>query len=47
VTGVLLAITIIGLPLAVPNFKMTGLAFAPFGRDIVPVDSITFAGSGA
>jgi len=40
VTGVLLAITIIGLPLAVANFKMIPIAFAPFGREIVPVDSV-------
>jgi uncharacterized membrane protein YccF (DUF307 family) len=39
VTGVLLAITIIGLPLALANFKMIPLALAPFGRQIVPVDS--------
>ena len=36
VTGVLLAITIIGIPLAIANFKMIGIAFAPFGREIVP-----------
>jgi uncharacterized membrane protein YccF (DUF307 family) len=38
VTGVLLAITIIGFPLALANFKMIPLALAPFGREIVPVD---------
>lgn len=38
VTGVLLAITIIGLPLAVANFKMIGVALMPFGRQIVPVE---------
>lgn len=37
VTGVLQAITIIGLPLAAANFKMIPIAFAPFGREIVPV----------
>ena len=36
-TGVLLAITIIGLPLAAVNFKMIPLTFTPFGREIVPV----------
>jgi uncharacterized membrane protein YccF (DUF307 family) len=35
VTGVLLAITIIGLPLALANFKMIPLALTPFGRKIV------------
>ncbi len=38
VTGILLAITIIGIPLALANFKMIPLAFAPFGRTIVPVE---------
>jgi len=38
ITGVLLAITIVGLPLALANFKMIPMAFAPFGRTIVPVD---------
>lgn len=38
ITGVLLAITIIGLPLALANFKMIPLALAPFGRKIVPVE---------
>ncbi len=45
VTGVLLAITIIGLPLAVANFKMIPLALTPFGRAIVRVDRSTYAGS--
>ena len=35
VTGVLLAITIIGIPLAVGNFKQIPMALAPFGREIV------------
>ena len=38
VTGLLLAITIIGLPLAVANFKMIGLALTPFGREIIAVE---------
>jgi uncharacterized membrane protein YccF (DUF307 family) len=40
VTGVLLAITIIGLPLAAANFKMIPISLAPFGRVIVPADDI-------
>jgi uncharacterized membrane protein YccF (DUF307 family) len=36
VTGVLLAITIIGLPLAAANFKMIPISLVPFGRVIVP-----------
>ena len=35
VTGVVLFITIIGIPLAVGNFKQIPLALAPFGREIV------------
>jgi uncharacterized membrane protein YccF (DUF307 family) len=46
VTGVLLAITIIGVPLAIANFKMIVLSLAPFGREIVPVDRTANAGSG-
>ncbi|MGH9229729.1 MAG: YccF domain-containing protein [Acidimicrobiales bacterium] len=33
--GVLLCLTIIGIPLGVGNFKLIPLALAPFGRDIV------------
>lgn len=41
ITGVLLACTIIGIPFAVATFKMIPLAFAPFGKQIVPIDSVT------
>jgi len=41
ITGVLLAITIIGIPLAIGNFKMIPISFTPFGREIVPVDRRT------
>jgi uncharacterized membrane protein YccF (DUF307 family) len=44
VTGVLLAITIIGLPLAFANFKMIPIALAPFGKEIVPVDDVGVVG---
>jgi uncharacterized membrane protein YccF (DUF307 family) len=43
VTGVLQAITIIGLPLAVANFKMIPIAFSPFGREIVHVNQARYA----
>lgn len=33
--GILLAITIIGLPFAKQHFKFMALAFAPFGKEIV------------
>jgi uncharacterized membrane protein YccF (DUF307 family) len=35
ITGVALAITIIGIPLAVANFKLVPVALWPFGREIV------------
>jgi uncharacterized membrane protein YccF (DUF307 family) len=35
VTGFLLCLTIIGIPMGIANFKMTALAFAPFGREVV------------
>jgi uncharacterized membrane protein YccF (DUF307 family) len=34
-TGVLLCITIIGIPLGVANFKLIPLAIAPFGKTLV------------
>jgi uncharacterized membrane protein YccF (DUF307 family) len=34
-TGVLLCVTIIGIPLGLGAFKMAGAALVPFGRDIV------------
>lgn len=33
--GILLAITIIGLPFAKQHFKFMRLSFAPFGKDII------------
>lgn len=38
VTGIFLAITIIGIPLAVANWKMIPLAFWPLGREVVPIE---------
>ena len=35
VTGVLLCLTIIGIPLGLGNFKMIPVALAPLGKDIV------------
>lgn len=32
--GILLAITIIGLPFAKQHFKMAGLSLTPFGKDV-------------
>jgi uncharacterized membrane protein YccF (DUF307 family) len=38
VTGLLLCLTIIGIPLGIANFKMIPLALLPLGKDIVSVD---------
>ena len=38
ITGVFLAVTIIGIPLAVANWKMVPLALWPLGREVVPVE---------
>jgi len=35
-TGVLLCITIIGIPFGIASFKLAGLALVPFGKQIVP-----------
>ncbi|GAA4866774.1 YccF domain-containing protein [Saccharopolyspora cebuensis] len=36
VTGALLCITIIGIPLGVANFKLVPVSLVPLGREIVP-----------
>ena len=36
VSGIALAITIIGIPLAIADFKMVPISLAPLGKDIVP-----------
>jgi uncharacterized membrane protein YccF (DUF307 family) len=37
VTGVLLCLTIIGIPLGLGNFKLIPVSLWPFGREIVPI----------
>ena len=39
-TGVALFVTIIGIPLALANFKLIPVSLMPLGRVIVPVDSV-------
>jgi uncharacterized membrane protein YccF (DUF307 family) len=36
-TGILLCLTIVGIPLGVASFKMAGAALVPFGKEIVPL----------
>lgn len=38
ITGVLLCLTVIGIPLGLANFKLIRVSLAPYGRDIVPLD---------
>jgi uncharacterized membrane protein YccF (DUF307 family) len=38
VTGVLLCISIIGIPLGLANFKLIPISLLPLGREIVPLD---------
>ncbi|MCX6255480.1 MAG: YccF domain-containing protein [Bacteroidia bacterium] len=35
--GILLCITIIGIPFGLQHFKLTAIALSPFGRDIVNI----------
>lgn len=36
ICGILLCVTILGIPLGIQHFKLMGLAVAPFGAEIVP-----------
>jgi uncharacterized membrane protein YccF (DUF307 family) len=38
ITGVVLCLTIIGIPLGLANFKLITVSLRPFGREIVSVD---------
>ena len=38
VTGILLCVTIIGIPLGLGNFKLIPISLWPFGREIVPIE---------
>src|SRR5919204_6239704 len=37
-SGILLCLTIIGIPLGLANFKLIPISLVPLGREIVPVD---------
>jgi uncharacterized membrane protein YccF (DUF307 family) len=39
ITGVLLCLTIIGIPLGLGNFKLIPVSLWPFGREIVPIEA--------
>jgi uncharacterized membrane protein YccF (DUF307 family) len=38
ITGLLMCLTIIGIPLGLANFKLIPVSLTPFGRDIVDLD---------
>ena len=38
ITGVLMCLTIIGIPLGLANFKLIPISLTPFGREIVDLD---------
>jgi uncharacterized membrane protein YccF (DUF307 family) len=38
ITGVLMCLTILGIPLGLANFKLIPVSITPFGRDIVDLD---------
>ena len=40
VTGVLLCLTVIGIPLGLANFKLVPLALVPFGKHVVSLDRL-------
>ncbi|MGV0838106.1 YccF domain-containing protein [Mycolicibacterium thermoresistibile] len=40
ITAALMAITIIGIPLALANLKMIPISLMPLGKEIVPVDGL-------
>lgn len=46
VAGLLLCLTVVGIPLGIASFKMAGLALAPFGRQIVPVGRVPLSTPG-
>ncbi len=45
-TGILLCVTIIGIPLALANFKLIPISLLPFGREIVSVEQARAQGYG-
>ncbi len=46
-TGILLCLTIIGIPLGIASFKMAGAALVPFGKEIVDLSSLATPPAGA
>ncbi|WP_320672026.1 YccF domain-containing protein [Patulibacter defluvii] len=47
VTGALLCLTIIGIPLGIANFKLISVSARPFGREIVSAEEAARRGAAA
>lgn len=47
ITGVLLCLTIIGIPLGLANFKLIPVSLLPFGREIVSIEQARAQGLAA
>jgi len=47
IIGILLCITIIGIPLGVGAFKMAGAALVPFGKEVVHLSDLSRPAEGA
>ena len=47
ITGILLCLTIIGIPLGVADFKMAAAALVPFGKEIVRITDLAQPPSGS
>ena len=45
--GILLCLTIVGIPLGVGSFKMAGAALAPFGKQIVRKNDLRYVPAGS
>jgi uncharacterized membrane protein YccF (DUF307 family) len=46
ISGVVLCVTIIGIPLGLANFKLIPISLTPLGREIVPIDQARARGDG-
>jgi uncharacterized membrane protein YccF (DUF307 family) len=46
ITGVLMCVTIIGIPLGLANFKLIPVSLTPLGREIVDIEEARRLGSG-
>ena len=46
ITGTLLCLTIIGIPLGLANYKLIPVSLLPLGREIVSVDELDAVGDG-